>query len=114
MYIDTVATDDMNVQYSYGMEHQVSQWNDKEVQELKERHLPFQLSTYLQGIEPIMSGGNFSGGVSYSEKEGLKVEIKVEAQLGPSKDKDSTGSENANSTPAQPEAPDGHDRDSSE
>ncbi len=105
MYVDSVTIDDLNELYNYGTECQISQWNGRVVQELDKNTLPSHLSTYLKDIRPMMSGGNLTGGVSYSEKEGLKVELKVKAKLGPSKDEESKSSEpeNANSTNTQAE-----------
>ena len=114
MSIDAIGSDDIDTPYGYEVAHQVK-WYDREVQKLDEcdllRH--FTLSAYLKKFEPMMSGGNLSGGVSYTEKEGLKIEIKVEAELGSKNSKESNGSENnTDSTNTQSDPPDNRDRES--
>lgn len=114
MYIDAVTSDDVDDLYSSNhIGSQGQTWNGREVEELTETNLQPNFAAYLKEIKPMMSGGNISGGLSYSEREGLKVELKVEAQLGPSKDKESRESENRESETTQSDPPDSQDRESS-
>ncbi len=107
MECDALSVDNSNPVDIFEQTEQRVLWNYREVEELSKRNHPAILQSFRENccmfhrqkeaIRPMMSGGGrASGSVSYSEKEGLKGEIKVEIDLGPKDKSDSNDSSSDN------------------